>query len=130
MEEKEGSIMLSYWFATPLAAWVPLVLAIGFALLGVIAVVATVARRREETDANGIAALYGVGFGLAALTELMMYLDVQFGWSLATAWAISTGVVTFFAVAAVVVAVLAIVIAVAMQFREEGNYRAAHMIAR
>ena len=59
-----------------------------------------------------------------------MYLAFAGVWSLATAWTIATGGVTFFAVAAVVVAVLAIVIAVSMQFREEGDYRASHMIAR
>lgn len=122
--------MLSYWFPTPLAAWVPLVFAIGFALLAVIAVVATLARRREEPDANRIAAFYGIGLGLAAITEFMMYLEVQFGWSLATAWAMSTGLVTFFAVVAVAIAVLAIVIAVMMQFQEESSYRATHGIAR
>lgn len=122
--------MLSYWFPTPLAAWVPLVLAIGFGLLAVIAVVVTLARRREEPDANRIAAFYGVGLGLAAVTELMMYLEVQFGWSLATAWAISAGFVTFLAVAAVAVAVLAVIIAVLMQFQEESTYRTSHGIAR
>lgn len=118
--------MLSYWFPTPLAAWIPLVLAIGFALLAVIAVVATLARRKEEPDAAPIAAFYGIGLGLAALTELMMYLDVAFGWSLATAFALSTGAVTFLAVAAVVVAIGAIILAVSMQVREESSYRTTH----
>lgn len=118
--------MLSYWFATPLAAWVPLVFAIGFALLAVIAVVTTLARRQEERDANLVATLYGVGFGLAALSELLMYLDVAFGWSLATTFAISAGVATFFAVAAAVVAVGVIVLAALMQFQEERSYRTAH----
>lgn len=122
--------MLSYWFPTPLAAWVPLVFTIGFALLAVIAVFATLARQREERDAGLIAALYGTGFGLAAVTELMMYLEVQFGWSLATAWAMTTGWVTFFAVVAVAIAVLAIVAAVIMQFQEEGSYRTAHAHAQ
>lgn len=118
--------MLSYWFPTPLASWVPLVLAIGFALLAVIAVVATLARRREERDAGLVASFYGIGLGLVALTEFMMYLDVQFGWSLASVWAISSGVVTFFAVAVAVIAVLAIVAAVVLQFQEEGLYRRTH----
>lgn len=126
MWEKEGSTMLSYWFPTPLAAWVPLVLAIGFALLAVVAIVATLARQREERDANLFATLYGVGFGLAALSEFLMYLDVQFGWSLASALSISAGVATFFAVVAGVVAVVAIVLAALMQFQEEGSYRTAH----
>ncbi len=118
--------MLSYWFATPLAAWVPLVFAIGFALLAVIAVVATLARQTEERDAAAIATLYGFGFGVAAISELLMYLDVAFGWSLATFFAISATVAPYIAIAAIVVAVLAIGIAVYMQFREEGSYRATH----
>lgn len=122
--------MLSYWFPTPLASWVPLVFAIGFALLAVIAVVATLARRREEPDATRIAAFYGIGLGLAAITEFMMYLEVAFGWSLATAWAMSAGFVTFIAVVAVVIAVLAIIVAVLMQFREENDYRMTHGYAR
>jgi hypothetical protein len=121
--------MLSYWFATPLAAWVPLVFAIGFALLAVIAVAATLARQTEERDANSIATLYGFGFGVAAISELLMYLDVAFGWSLATFFAISAGVATFIAIAVAAVAILAIVIAVFMQFREEGAYRATHAMA-
>jgi hypothetical protein len=118
--------MLSYWFPTPLAAWAPLVLAIGFALLAVFTVAATVARQAEERDANTIATLYGFGFGLAALSELLMYLDVAFGWSLATAFAISATVAPYIAIAAAGVAVLAIVLAVIMQFREESAYRAMH----
>ena len=122
--------MLSYWFPAPVSYWWPLVFAIGFAAIAVFAVYATLARREKERDATTIATLYGVGFGLAAVTELMMYLDLAFGWSLATVFAISTGVVTFFAVAAVVIAVLAIGIAAVMQFREEGSYRAAHGYAQ
>lgn len=122
--------MLSYWFAAPVSYWWPLLFAVGFAIIGVIAVFATLARRAQERNANTIATLYGLGFGLAAVTEIMMYLDVAFGWSLATAFAMSTGVVTFFAVAAVVVAVLAVGVALFMQFREEGAYRATHELAR
>jgi hypothetical protein len=60
----------------------------------------------------------------------MMYLDVAFGWSLAAAFTMATGVVTFFAVAAAVIAVVAIGAAVLMQISEEGAYRAAHSAAR
>ena len=122
--------MLSYWFPATVSYWWPLLFTIGFALIGVIAVVATLARRKEERDANTIAALYGVGFGLAAITEFMMYLDVAFKVSLATAFAMSTGVVTFLAVAAIIVTVLAIGAALALQFREEGAYRATHGYAQ
>lgn len=123
-------IMLSYWFPATVSYWWPLLFTIGFALIGVIAVFATLTRQTEERDASAIATLYGVGFGLAAITEFMMYLDVAFKLSLATAWALSAGVVTFFAVAAVVVAVLAIGTAAVMQYREEGSYRAAHAPAQ
>lgn len=118
--------MLSYWLPAPVSYWWPLVFAVGFAAIAVFAVYATLARREEERDATTIATLYGLGFGLAAVSEFMMYLDVAFGWSLATAFALSTGVVTFFVVAAVIIAVLAIGVAVVMQFREEGAYRATH----
>jgi hypothetical protein len=121
--------MLSYWFATPLSYWWPLSLAIGFALVGVVAIVLTLARRAEEPYVNTIATLYGVGFGLAAISEFMMYLDVAFGWSLATAFTVASGVVVFFVVAAMVIAVLAIGAAVVMQYREEGTYRATHGLA-
>jgi hypothetical protein len=121
--------MLSYWFATPLSYWWPLSLAIGFALVGVVAIVLTLARRAEEPYVNTIATLYGVGFGLAAISEFMMYLDVAFGWSLATAFTMASGVVVFFVVAAMVIAVLAIGGAMVMQYREEGAYRATHGLA-
>jgi hypothetical protein len=118
--------MLSYWFPATVSYWWPLLFTFGFAAIALFAIYATLARREEERDATTIATLYGVGFGLAAVSEFMMYLDVAFGWSLATAFAISTGVVTFFAVAAVIVAILAIGLAVVMQLREEGAYRATH----
>ena len=115
--------------SAPVAAWLPLTLAIGFAALAIVAVVMTLARRQEERNANRIAAFYGIGLGLAAVSEFMMYLYVAFGWSLATLFALSTGVVIFFAVAAAVIAVLAIVAAVAMQIQEEGEYRSARGFA-
>lgn len=121
--------MLSYWFSAPLSYWWPLLLAIGFAIVAVVAVYVTLARRAEERDATRIAALYGVGFGLVALTEFMMYLDVAFKWSLAAAFSMSAGLVTVFAIAAIAVAVIAIALAVAMQYREEGSYRATHRYA-
>jgi hypothetical protein len=122
--------MLSYWFPAPVAAWVPLTLAIGFGILAVIAVVMTLARRQEERDANLIATFYGVGLGLVAVTEFMMYLDVVFGWSLAALLAMTSGLVIFFAIAAAVIAVATIVAAVAMQVREEGTYRSVHGFAQ
>lgn len=118
--------MLSYWLPTPLSMWWPLGFAIALAILAVIAVFVTLARRREEQDAPLIATLYGVGLGLAAVTEFMMFLDIAYKWSLATAFAMSASAVTFFAVVAVVVAVIALVIALALQFREESPYRSTH----
>lgn len=118
--------MLSYWFSAPLSFWWPLAFAIGFALLAVVAVYLTLRRREEEPDANRIAALYGVGFGLAALTEFMMYLDTAFGWSLAAAFTMSSGVITVLVIAAVAIALVAIGVAVLTQRREEGSFRIAH----
>ncbi len=122
--------MLSYWFAAPLSFWWPLTLAIGFALIAVFAVALTLARRKEEPNANAIATLYGLGFGIVAVSEFMMYLDVAFGVSLAAAFAMSAGVITFFAIAAAVIAVIAIGAAVLMQVGEESAYRTAHGLAR
>ncbi len=118
--------MVSYWFPAPVAAWLPLTLTIGFGVLAVIAVVVTLARQQEERDAGLIASFYGIGLGLAAVSELLMYVDVAYGWSLATAFAMSASFVTFMAVAALVVAAGALFIAVAMQFQEESAYRATH----
>ncbi len=122
--------MLSYWFPASISYWWPLLLTVGFAVIGVVAIVATLSRREEEPRAGAIATLYGVGFGLAAVTEFMMYLDIAFGLSLAAAWAMTAGVVTFFAIAAIVVAVLAIGFAAVMQFREESSYQATHGYAQ
>jgi hypothetical protein len=118
--------MLSYWFPAPVSFWWPLAFTIIFAAAGVFAVYAALARRAEEPDAALIALLYGIGFGLIAVTEFMMYLDVAFGVSLAAAFAMSTGIVTFFAIAAAVVAVLALVAGGALQYREERSYRVMH----
>lgn len=118
--------MFTYWFAAPVSFWWPLALTIVFALAAVVAVNVTLARREEERDAGTIASLYGIGFGLIAVTEFMMYLDVAYGWSLATIWALTVGVVNFFAIAAVVVAVIAIGAAVALQLQEERGYHRMH----
>ena len=122
--------MLSYWFSAPLSYWWPLLFTVGFAVVGVIAVYTTLARRKEEPDATRIATLYGIGFGLAALTELMMFLDVAFKWSLAALFSMTATSVTILAVAAVAVALIALGIALLLQYREERSYRAAHGYAR
>lgn len=118
--------MVSYWFPAPVAAWLPLTLTIGFGALAVIAVVVTLARHQEERDAGVIATFYGIGLGLAAVSELLMFLDIAYGWSFATAFAMSASYVAFIAVGAAVIAVGAIVIAAAMQIQEEGAYRSSH----
>jgi hypothetical protein len=118
--------MISYWLPTSLTFWVPLVFAITFGIAAVVAVALTLARRTEERDASAIAMAYGVGFGLVAVSEFLMYLDLAFGWSLAAAFTMASGLVTFFAVAAVIVAVLAIATAVLAQLNEERDYRQAH----
>lgn len=115
--------MLSYWLPAPVAAWLPLTLAIAFAIAAIAAVTITLMRRAEEPDAGGIATLYGLGLGLVAVSEFMMWLDVARGWSLATAWSIASGWVTFFAIVAVAVAVLSLVAAVTLQSSEERAYR-------
>ena len=120
--------MLSYWLPTPVSYWWPLVLAIVFGLAAIVAVYATLARRAEQRDASTISLLYVLGFGLVAVSEFMMYLDTAFGWSLATAWALSVGTVDFIAITAAVVAVVAIVVAAVMQFQEQHSYRLSHPI--
>lgn len=118
--------MLSYWFPTPVSFWWPLALAAVFAIAAVVVAYVTMARRAEEQDAGSISLLYALGLGLVAVSEFVMYLDVAFGWSLASAWALSADVVNFFAVAVAVVAVAAIGIAGALQFQEERSYRLTH----
>lgn len=118
--------MLTYWFPQPLSFWWPLGFAIGFAILAVVVVGATLARRAEERNAGTIATLYGVGLGLVAVSEFLQYLDIAFGWSLASVFALAPEVVTFIAIAAAVVAVAAIAVAIVMQFQEERSYRLAH----
>ncbi len=118
--------MISYWFPAPVSYWWPLALALAFAVIAVIAIFATLVRSSEERDAGLIATLYGIGFGIVAVSEFMMYLDLAFGWSLAAAWTMSVGIVQFFAIAAAVVAVIAIVAAAVLQIREESSYRLTH----
>lgn len=122
--------MLTYWLPSPVAAWLPLTLAIVLAVAAVVAVLATLARRREEPDARSIATLYGIGLGLLAVSEFMMWLDVARGWSLAASWSIATGWVTFFAIVAAVVVVLSLIAAVALQRSEEHEYRVEHAVLR
>ncbi|MGE5334398.1 MAG: hypothetical protein ACM3N4_06835 [Nitrososphaerota archaeon] len=122
--------MLSYWFPEPLSFWWPLVLAMGFAIIAVFAVFATLTRRREEADAHLIATFYGVGLGLAALSEFLMFLDVAFNWSLATALAVTATQASLLAVVVAAIAFLTVIIAIGMQFQEETNYRSTHRLAQ
>lgn len=118
--------MISYWFPAPVSYWWPLAFAVAFAVIAVIAVSATLVRSPEERDAGMIATLYGMGFGIVAVSEFMMYLDLAFGWSLATAWGMSVSLVQFFAFAAAVVAAVALAAAVTLQVRDERSYRLTH----
>lgn len=121
--------MLSYWFPAPLSLWWPLGLAIGFAIIAVVAVIATLARRREEEDAQLIAAFYGVGLGLVAVSELLVFLDLAFGWSLATVFAMTSRQSALVAVIAAATALVAVIIALGMQVQEESTYRSRHQYA-
>ena len=121
--------MFTYWFPTPLSFWWPLGFAIGFAVLAVLAVSATWVRQAQERNANVIALLYAAGFGVAAVSEFLMYLYVVNGWSLATTLAISSAVVPYLVVAVMVVAILAVGLAVGMQIQEESVYQAARRTA-
>jgi hypothetical protein len=118
--------MLTYWFPAPVSFGWALAFAVAFAFAAVFAVFATLARRDEERDNVTIAALYGVGLGLVAISEFMQYLDIVFGWSLAAAFSMSTGLLTFIAITAAMFAVMAIVTAVVLQIQEESSYRLAH----
>ncbi len=121
--------MFTYWFPTPLSFWWPLGFAIGFAVLAVLAVSATWVRQEQERDANLIALLYGAGFGVVAVSEFLMYLYVVYGWSLAPILGITSAVLPYFVVAAMVVAILAVGLAVWMQIQEESGYQAARRTA-
>ncbi len=118
--------MLSYWFPPPVSFWWPLAFAIVFAIGAVVAVFATLARRAEERNASGIATLYGVGFGLAAVSELVMYLEFANIWSLATALALTTAAMNAIMIVAAVIAVVAVIAGVTLQVREERGYQVAH----
>lgn len=117
--------MLTYWFPAPVSFWWPLAFAILFAVVAVAAVTLTLIRRPEERDAGAIALFYGLGFGLVAVGEFLVYLDLAFGWSLASLLAISAGLAPYIAIAAAVVAVVAIVTAIVVQVGEERSYHVA-----
>lgn len=118
--------MLTYWFPAPVSFWWPLAFTIIFAAAGIVAVSVTLARREREFDASTIAMLYGIGFGVIAVSELLMYLDTAFGWSLAAVLSLSTVIVTVFVIVAALIAVVSLAGAVAIQRREERVYRMFH----
>lgn len=117
--------MLSYWFAAPVSYWWPLAFAIVFAIGAIVAIFATLARRAEEPNAGGIAALYGVGLGLVAVSEFVMYLQYAGIWSLATSFAV-TGAMGAIMIVAAVVAVVALITGAVLQVSEERSYQLAH----
>jgi hypothetical protein len=118
--------MITYWFSAPVASWWPLAFAIAFAVVAVALVLATIVRRTMERDVLTVALLYGVSFGMVAVSEFLRYLDLAFGWSLGKAFAMSPDLATFTAIAAAVFAGVAIVVALGIQFLEERSYRHMH----
>ncbi len=118
--------MLTYWFPAPVSEWWSLAFAIAFAVAAVVAVFATLARRAEERNAGAIATLYGVGFGLAAVSELVMYLDLANIWSLASALALTAATMNVIMIAAAVIAVAALIVGATLQVRQERGYQLAH----
>lgn len=118
--------MLSYWFPTPVSFWWPLAFAIVFAIGAVVAVFVSLARRTEERNADSIAALYGVGFGLAAVSEFVMYLEFAGVWSLATSLTLATVAMNAIMIVVAVVAVVALIAGAVLQLQEERGYQVAH----
>ncbi len=118
--------MLTYWFPAPVSFWWPLAFTIIFAVAGVVAVFATLARRAQEFDASTIALLYGIGFGVIAVSEFLMYLGIALGWSLPTVFGFSTVFAPVLVIVAALIAVASLVGAVAIQWREERIYRMFH----
>jgi hypothetical protein len=122
--KKEGAHqMLSFWIPGIEPAWLMALFATGFAVAGVIASVAALSRRTEEPDAAIAALLYGSGLGILAVSELVSMADVAWGWSLAAFFGVAGTAVTVVAAVATGVAILFIVAAVAIEFREEQVYR-------
>ncbi len=113
--------MLSYWFPAPLLFRWPLAFALVFAFGGVISVFARVAPHAEERNADRIGAIYGVGFRLATVSELVMFPAFVGVWSLGTApvamYAIMSGVV--------VVAVVVLIAGMVLEPQEEQVVHAA-----
>ena len=118
--------MITYWFSAPVSPWWPLAFALAFAVIAVAFVLATIARRTEERDVITVALLYGIGFGMVAVSEFLRYLDLAFGWSLGKAFAMSTDLANFVAIAASLFAVVAIGVALGIQYQEERSYRHMH----
>ncbi len=115
--------MLSFWIPGVEPAWLMAIFAAGFAVAGVIAYGAALARRAEEPDAATAALLYGSGLGILAVSELVSMVDVAWGWSLAAFLGVTGTAVTVVAAVVTGVAILFILAAVAIELREEQTYR-------
>ncbi len=123
-QKKEGAHqMLSFWIPGMEPAWLMALFAAGFAVAAVIASVAALSRRAEEPDAATVALLYGSGLGILAVSELVAMADVAWGWSLAAFFGVTGTAVTVIAAVVTGVAILFILAAVAIEFREEQVYR-------
>lgn len=118
--------MLTYWFPEPVSFWWPLAFAIIFAVVGIVAVFATLARREREFDASTIALLYGIGFGVIAVSEFLMFLGAAFHWSLPTVFSFSGVIATALVILAALIALVSLAGAMAIQRREERVYRMFH----
>lgn len=106
--------MLSYWVPALVALWWPLAFAIVSAIGAVIAVSARVARRAVERIADRITAIYGVNFGLADVSEFVLYLAFAGIWSLST----STVAMNVITIVVVVVAVVALIAGAVLELQE------------
>lgn len=122
--------MLSFWLPGTEPAWLALTFAVGFALLVVVALGITTARRTEEADADIIGLLYALGFGLLALSELVSFLDVAGIWSATATFGIAGTAATVIAAVITVMALLAIGAGIVMQIADERRYRLTHGMAR
>ncbi len=118
--------MLSYWLPAVEPAWLSALFALGFALAGGVAFFAARARRAQEPDAMTAAVLYAGGFGVLALSELVLMAETAWGWSLAALLGISGGAALAIAITVTVLAVLAIGVAAVIEVREEQLYRTQH----
>jgi hypothetical protein len=98
--------------------------AAGFVVLGIVSSAAALSRRVQEIDAPTVALLYGVGFAILAVSELVNLAEAAWGWSLASAFGVAGTGATVLAAVVTGGAVLLILVAALIELREERVYRA------